>query len=186
MKRLILLAVLATALTPLAAQAQGQNPVVVMETNHGTIKIELYAKEAPITVKNFLDYVDAKHYDGTIFHRIIPDFMIQGGGFTQDMKQKPTKDAIVNESKNGLKNLKYTIAMARTSLPNSATCQFFINTVDNAFLDKANAKDGVGYCVFGKVIAGQQVVEKIKAVPTGAMDVPTQPVIIMSVTRAKQ
>jgi len=164
------------------------NPVVVMTTSQGTIKIELFEKEAPDTVKNFLSYVDDKFYDGTIFHRVIPNFMIQGGGFQPGMKQKPTKAAIKNESSNGLQNKRGALAMARTSDPDSATAQFFINTVDNDFLDKAKSSDRVGYCVFGKVTEGLDVVDKIKAVKTGRSgphgDVPVQDVTIVSVKRA--
>jgi cyclophilin family peptidyl-prolyl cis-trans isomerase len=161
---------------------------VVMETSLGTMNIELDADQAPETVKNFLGYVDENYYDGTIFHRVIPNFMVQGGGFEPGMKQKKTKPAIPNESTNGLSNARGTLAMARTSNPNSATSQFFINIKDNTFLDRANAQDQVGYCVFGKVTTGLDVLDKIKAVPTGTksghQDVPTQDVIIKSVRRA--
>jgi cyclophilin family peptidyl-prolyl cis-trans isomerase len=173
------------------AQAKG-NPMVVMETSMGTIKIELFADKAPITVKNFLSYVDDKHYDGTIYHRVIKDFMIQGGGFDADMKQKKTKPPITNESGNGLMNSRGTIAMARTGDPDSATSQFFINTVDNDFLNKAKARDGVGYCVFGRVVEGMDVVDKIRAVATGRdaktgmSDVPTETVTIKSVKKAEK
>ncbi|MCS6850103.1 MAG: peptidylprolyl isomerase [Gemmataceae bacterium] len=164
--------------------------MVIMKTSLGTIKIELYPDKAPITVKNFLDYVDEKFYDGTIFHRVIPNFMIQGGGFEPGMKPKKTRGEIKNESSNGLQNMRGTIAMARTSAPDSATSQFFINVKDNDFLDKANARDGVGYCVFGKVIEGMDVVDKIKNVPTasrgGHGDVPVKDVIIESVRRAEK
>jgi peptidyl-prolyl cis-trans isomerase B (cyclophilin B) len=157
---------------------------VTMETSLGTFKIELDAAKAPITVANFLSYVKDGFYDNTIFHRVIPGFMIQGGGFEPGMKQKPTKAAIKNESSNGLANLRGTLAMARTSDPNSATAQFFINCIDNGFLDKAKAQDRVGYCVFGKVSAGMDVVEKIEKVKTGTKsghgDVPVQDVIIKS------
>ena len=132
---------------------------VLMKTSQGDITIELDAEAAPITVENFLSYASAGHYNGTIFHRVISGFMIQGGGFTPEMRQKATNPPIVNESANGLRNLKYSLAMARTSVPNSATSQFFINTKDNHFLDKRNAQDGVGYCVFGRVTAGTNVVE---------------------------
>lgn len=143
------------------------NPVVKMSTNKGDITIELYKKEAPKTVANFLSYVKKGHYSGTIFHRVIPTFMIQGGGYSADLKEKATDPPIVNEAANGLSNAVGTIAMARTSDPNSATSQFFINTgPKNAFLDKANSQDGVGYCVFGKVIGGMDVVDLIKAVKT--------------------
>ena len=165
-----------------------ESNTVVLDTSLGTIKIELDAAKAPITVKNFLTYVDDKFYDGTIFHRVISNFMIQGGGFEPGMRQKPTKGQIKNESSNGLKNALGTVAMARTNVPDSATSQFFINLKDNGFLNKAEAQDGVGYCVFGKVIDGLDVVDKIKAVRTankgGHGDVPVQDVVINSVRRA--
>jgi cyclophilin family peptidyl-prolyl cis-trans isomerase len=158
---------------------------VIMKTNKGDLTIELDGQSAPKTVENFLSYVRAGHYDGTIFHRVIANFMIQGGGFTPDMKQKGTNPPIVNESSNGLSNKKYTVAMARTSIPDSATSQFFINVTDNDFLDKANSRDRVGYCVFGKVTSGTDVVEAIKAVATtnknGHGDVPVETVLIESV-----
>jgi peptidyl-prolyl cis-trans isomerase B (cyclophilin B) len=161
---------------------------VVMETSLGTMHIELDGDKAPVTVANFVGYVDDKHYDGTIFHRVIANFMIQGGGFEPGMKQKKTKAAIANESANGLSNKRGTLAMARTSDPNSATSQFFINVKDNDFLDKANAQDGVGYCVFGKVTEGLDVLDKIKGVSTGGkaghQDVPVKDVAILSVRRA--
>ena len=161
-------------------------PVVLMSTSLGDIKIELYEKEAPETVKNFLSYVNDKFYDGTIFHRVIAGFMLQGGGFTEGMEQKPTKPPIKNESANGLKNDTYTLAMARTSEPNSATSQFFINAKNNDFLNRDKSQDGVGYAVFGKVVDGTDVVKKIEQVQTGRKgmysDVPTQPVVIKSVT----
>jgi cyclophilin family peptidyl-prolyl cis-trans isomerase len=173
-----------------AGSARAANPVVVMETNLGTVKIELDEKNAPITVKNFLAYVEDKHYDGLVFHRVIDGFMIQGGGFEPGMKEKKTKDPIKNESTNGLSNLKYTIAMARTSEPDSATSQFYINTADNKFLDAQQNK--VGYAVFGKVISGTEVVDKIGKVKTGKKqgftDVPEDDVVIKSirVEKAKQ
>src|SRR5499427_2951388 len=153
-----------------ALSAVAANPIVLMDTSAGLIKIELFEKEAPITVKNFLQYVEDKFYDGTIFHRVIPDFMIQGGGMEPGLKEKKTKDPIKNESDNGLENKRGTIAMARTPRPDSATSQFFVNVKDNAFLDRANAQDRVGYCVFGKVIDGMDVVDKIKAVETGVQN----------------
>jgi peptidyl-prolyl cis-trans isomerase B (cyclophilin B) len=163
------------------------NPTVVITTSSGTMKVELFEDKAPITVKNFLSYVDEKFYDGTIFHRVISDFMIQGGGFEPGMKQKQTRAAIKNESGNGLANVKGTLAMARTSDPDSATAQFFINVKDNGFLDKAKAQDRVGYCVFGKVTEGLDVVDKIKAVKTGTRgyheNVPIQDVTIQTVRR---
>jgi len=168
-----------------AGGARAANPVVVMETNMGTIKIELFEDKAPVTVKNFLDYVKDKHYDGLIFHRVIENFMIQGGGFEPGMKEKKTKEAIKNESDNGLSNLRGTLAMARTKVADSATSQFFINVKDNTFLDKAKAADKVGYCVFGRVTEGMDVVDKIKAVKTttkmGFDDVPEEDVVIKSV-----
>jgi peptidyl-prolyl cis-trans isomerase B (cyclophilin B) len=163
------------------------NPSVVITTSSGTIKAELFEDKAPITVKNFLAYVDEKFYDNTIFHRVIATFMIQGGGFEPGMKQKKTNAAIKNESSNGVSNTRGTLAMARTNDPDSATAQFFINTVDNKFLDKAQSRDGAGYCVFGKVTEGLDVLDKIKAVKTGNKaghsDVPVQDVVIQSVRR---
>jgi cyclophilin family peptidyl-prolyl cis-trans isomerase len=165
--------------------ARAGNPIVVMETSMGTIKIELYEDKAPVTVKNFLTYIEQKHYDGTIFHRVIPDFMIQGGGFEAGMKEKKTMDPIKNEAGNLLSNARGTIAMARTSEPDSATSQFFINVKDNTGLDRENAADKVGYCVFGRVIEGMDVVDKIKGVKTGSKrghrDVPEEDVVIKSV-----
>jgi len=182
------LATLALAL--LAASSYAANPVVVVETSMGTIKVELFEDKAPITVKNFLKYAEDKHYDNTIFHRVISDFMIQGGGFEAGMNEKKTREAIKNESNNGLSNLRGTIAMARTRDPNSATAQFYINVKDNTGLDKANAGDGVGYCVFGKVTEGMDVVDKIKAVKTGNKgghsDVPVEDVVIKSVRLDKK
>lgn len=163
-------------------ETKGGGPVILMSTSMGDVKIELFEKEAPETVKNFLAYVNDKFYDGTIFHRVIAGFMVQGGGMTPDMQQKRTKPPIKNESSNGLKNDTYTVAMARTSVPDSATSQFFINVKNNDFLNKASAQDGVGYAVFGKVIEGTDVVDKIEKVTTGRGDVPTEPVVIKSVT----
>jgi cyclophilin family peptidyl-prolyl cis-trans isomerase len=162
------------------------DPVVLMSTSAGDVKIELFKDKAPATVANFLSYVNDKFYDGTVFHRVIPRFMIQGGGFTPDMKQKPTKASIKNEAGNGLKNQFGTLAMARTSDVNSATAQFFINTKDNDFLDhKDDSIQGFGYCVFGKVIEGSKVVQKIEAVETDTKgmyeDVPVEPVVIKSI-----
>jgi cyclophilin family peptidyl-prolyl cis-trans isomerase len=162
--------------------------VVVMETNMGTIKIELFEDKAPITVKNFLSYVKDKHYDGLIFHRVIDGFMIQGGGFDSKMEQKKTKDPIKNESDNKLSNLRGTIAMARTNDPDSATSQFYINVKDNKALDRAEGQ--AGYCVFGRVTEGMDVVDKIKVVKTGTKmgfkDVPTEDVVIKSVKLAEE
>lgn len=170
-----------------AGDKKTQNPVVIMETNMGTITIELFEDKAPITVKNFLQYVEDKHYDGTIFHRVIPDFMIQGGGFVPGMKEKKTRDPIKNESFNELSNERGTLAMARTPVPDSASAQFFINVKDNDFLDKKRAKDKVGYAVFGRVTSGMEVVDKIRRVRTtdkkGHEDVPEEDVIIKSVKR---
>jgi cyclophilin family peptidyl-prolyl cis-trans isomerase len=162
------------------------DPIVLMSTSAGDVKIELFKDKAPATVANFLAYVNDKSYDGTVFHRVIPNFMIQGGGFTPDMKQKPTKAAIKNEAGNGLKNQFGTLAMARTSDINSATAQFFINTKDNAFLDHRNdTPQGYGYTVFGKVVDGMDVVKKIEQVQTTTRppheNVPTTPVIIESI-----
>ncbi len=160
--------------------------MVLMSTSLGDIKIELYEKDAPETVKNFLSYVNDKFYDGTIFHRVIAGFMLQGGGFTENMEQKPTKPPIKNEGGNGLKNDTYTLAMARTSVPDSATSQFFINAKNNDFLNRDKSQDGVGYAVFGKVIEGLDVVKKIGQVQTGRKgmysDVPVEAVVIKSVT----
>jgi len=154
---------------------------VMLTTNFGNIKIELDAEKAPKTVENFLSYVRSGHYNGTIFHRVIDGFMIQGGGFEPGMKQKPTSAPVENEAKNGLKNTEYTVAMARTSDPHSATAQFFINISNNSFLDYPG-QDGWGYCVFGKVTEGTDVVDKIKSVKTtrGGMhaDVPAEDVVI--------
>jgi len=154
---------------------------VLLTTNHGQITLELDADKAPKTVENFLSYVKSGHYDGTIFHRVIDGFMIQGGGFSPDMRQKPTEDNVENEANNGLTNDRYTIAMARTSDPHSASAQFFINVSDNDFLNYPGS-DGWGYCVFGKVTSGAEVVDKIGKVDTGRRsmfsDVPTEDVII--------
>ena len=164
------------------------NTQVIMDTSHGIIKIELEDEKAPVTVANFLAYVDEGFYNGTVFHRVISNFMIQGGGFEPGMNQKKTKATIKNESSNGLANKRGTLAMARTSAPDSATAQFFINVTDNSFLDRANARDGAGYCVFAKVIEGMNVVDAIKAVPTttrsGHENVPRTDVVINSVKRA--
>jgi len=167
------------------ADGKAKNPVVKMETSMGTVKIELFEKEAPISVKNFLDYAQSGFYNDTIFHRVIPGFMAQGGGFTQDRKQKPTKAPIKNEAVNGLKNDRGTIAMARTSAPDSATAQFFINVVNNDMLNRPNP-DGFGYAVFGKVVEGMDVVDKIVNVKTRNLnmvfqDVPESPIFIKSV-----
>lgn len=163
-------------------------PKVKLATSVGDIVVELNPAKAPKTVENFLQYVAEKHYDGTIFHRVIDGFMVQGGGFTADMVQKPMRSPIPLEASNGLKNDKYTIAMARTNAPDSATAQFFINVKDNAMLN-APSPDGHGYAVFGKVVSGQEVVDKIKAVATGNkgpyQNVPTTPITITSATLLK-
>ena len=155
---------------------------VKLATTMGEIVIELDAAKAPKSTDNFVQYVKSGHYDGTVFHRVIDNFMIQGGGMTADLKQKPTRAPIPLESKNGLNNVRGSVAMARTNDPNSATSQFFISVKDNAFLDAANARDGNGYAVFGKVVSGMDVVDKIRAVPTGAGDVPLTPVTIKAAT----
>lgn len=162
---------------------------VRLSTTAGDIVIELDRAKAPKTVDNFVQYVKARHYDGTVFHRVIDSFMIQGGGMTADMNEKPTRAPIPLESRNGLINLRGSIAMARTQDPESATSQFFINVVDNARLDAANARDGNGYAVFGKVVAGMDVVDKIRVVPTGSkgmhQNVPLQAVVINKATLEK-
>jgi peptidyl-prolyl cis-trans isomerase A (cyclophilin A) len=164
---------------------QGKNPTVAISTSHGDLTFELFAAEAPLTVENFLAYVDAGHYDGTVFHRVIPGFMIQGGGMDADLRQKPTRSPIKNEADNGLRNQKFTLAMARTSDVNSATAQFFINVADNAFLDHGTRD--FGYAVFGRVSGGMEVVEAIARVKTGRKghhdDVPLEPVVIRKATR---
>ena len=157
--------------------------MIKLHTNHGTISLELDAERAPETVRNFLAYVTAGHYDNTLFHRVIDGFMIQGGGFAPGMEQKPTQATIKNEADNGLKNLRGSVAMARTSDPHSASSQFFVNVADNAFLDHtAPTSSGWGYCVFGRVVEGMDVVDAIKTVKTGAkgfqQDVPVQDVLI--------
>jgi peptidyl-prolyl cis-trans isomerase B (cyclophilin B) len=156
---------------------------VILHTNYGDIKIDLDAENAPASTANFLQYVRDGHYDNTLFHRVIPGFMIQGGGMGPGMKQKPTRAPVANEATNGVKNREYTVAMARTSEPHSATAQFFINIADNDFLDyQSPSPNGWGYCVFGKVVGGQDVVDKIKAVPTASagshQNVPTEDVVI--------
>jgi peptidyl-prolyl cis-trans isomerase B (cyclophilin B) len=160
---------------------------VELQTNHGTISIELDDAKAPLTVANFLSYVEKGHYTGTVFHRVIKGFMIQGGGFEPGMKQKPTVEPIQNEANNGLKNNHYTLAMARTSAPHSASAQFFINTTDNDFLNfKSETPNGWGYAVFGKVIAGKEIVDAIEGVKTGNRgghgDVPLEDVVITQAT----
>jgi cyclophilin family peptidyl-prolyl cis-trans isomerase len=193
MKRILpsvigLLAVLALAAT--AAQAQSPaaaNPKVALDTSKGKIVIELYADKAPKTVKNFLTYVKAGHYNGTIFHRVIPGFMIQGGGFTADMTEKKTRPPIPNEADNGLQNQRGTLAMARTPDPNSASAQFFINVANNGSLNfRSKTPEGWGYAVFGNVVEGMDVADAIVAVPTTTKgpygDVPVQPIVIRKAT----
>ena len=175
LNRLVWLGLLAVVLPAHAQQ-------VLLDTSLGKIVIALDAAKSPKTVANFLEYVKAGHYDGTVFHRVIPNFMIQGGGFDAQMSQKPTRAPILLESKNGLTNLRGSVAMARTAVPDSATAQFFINLKDNAFLDAANTPDGSGYAVFGKVVSGMDVVDKIGAVQTASkgphQNVPATPVVI--------
>jgi peptidyl-prolyl cis-trans isomerase A (cyclophilin A) len=174
---------------PAVSEADKTASKVLIKTNLGEMTVELYPDKAPKSVENFLAYVNGKFYDGTIFHRVIDNFMIQGGGFTPELRQKATRPAIANEAKNGLSNTRGTLAMARTGDPNSATAQFFINVVDNPRLDFTSEANGStwGYCVFGKVISGLDVIDKIKAVPTGAQgpfksDVPTTPVVIEKIS----
>ena len=181
-------AVFALALgASISAQAQAQK--VKLATSAGDIVIELDAAKAPKSVDNFLQYVNAGHYNGTVFHRVIPSFMIQGGGMTADLKEKATRAPIPLESRNGLSNARGTVAMARTNDPNSATAQFFINVKDNERLNAANSPDGNGYAVFGKVVSGMDVVDKIRDVPTASKgpygDVPTTPVTINKATLEK-
>ena len=189
MKSGIILSVMVILLTVFAGagSALSNKTQVVIETSKGTIVLELYPDAAPKTVDNFLRYARWGHYDGTIFHRVIPDFMIQGGGFTPDMKQKLTEMPIENEADNGLKNKRGTVAMARTQDPHSATAQFFINTKDNTFLNhKSKTSKGWGYTVFGKVTKGMDVVDAISKVKTGTRrsmsNVPVEPVVITKIT----
>lgn len=187
MKKLIFTIALLVFSTQLFA---AQSPVVVMQTSMGIIEIELYPDKAPATVENFLSYVGNGFYNGTIFHRVIGNFMIQGGGFTPGMNQKSTSFPITNEAANGLSNLRGTISMARTMEPHSATSQFFINVVDNRFLDyQSPSTEGFGYCVFGRVIKGMDVVDRIKSVQTGNrgffQDVPVSDVVIQSIKRKR-
>jgi len=161
--------------------------MITLETTMGSVTIEMFEDDAPETVANFLIYVDDGHYDGTIFHRVIPGFVIQGGGFTSEMRQKSTREPIKNEADNGLKNLRGTLSMARTSDINSATSQFFVNLVDNAVLDHGSRD--FGYAVFGRVVEGMDVIDKIAAVKTGAhgphRDVPKEPVVVTAARRAE-
>lgn len=174
----------------MSSLALAANPKIIIKTNKGDIEAELFEDKAPISVKNFLSYVEKGHYKGTIFHRVINNFMIQGGGFDKDMNEKSTGAPIKNEAGNGVKNEAGTLAMARTNVVDSATAQFFINVVDNAFLDhRDNSPAGFGYAVFGKVTSGMPVVNTIKQVKTGTKgmfeDVPTDPVVILDITKKK-
>ena len=186
MKSLITL-LAALAAVSLGSPAWAQK--VKLATSAGDITVELDREKAPKTVDNFLQYVRAGHYDGTIFHRVIDNFMIQGGGYKADLSEKPTRAPITLESKNGLNNVRGTLAMARTNVADSATSQFFINLNDNAFLDAANARDGNGYAVFGKVVSGMDVVDKIRVQPTQAVgmhqNLPVAPVILRKATIEK-
>ncbi len=187
MLRLVVVACLLPGLA-WAASGESAKPRVRLETSKGVIVVELDPAKAPKTVANFLEYVRAGAYSGTIFHRVIPNFMIQGGGVTADYKQVKTRPPVANEAGNGLPNLRGTIAMARTNVVDSATAQFFINLKDNAFLNhRDESPQGFGYCVFGRVVEGMDVVDAIAAMPTGpggpfASDVPTEPVVIKSAT----
>ena len=180
----LLLPLMPALMTTALMAAPSADPRVEIETNLGNIVVQLSPSRAPITVKNFIRYVEEGHYSNTIFHRVIPGFMIQGGGFTADMVQKPTHDPIPLEARGGLKNDKYTIAMARTMYPHSATSQFYINVNDNSFLNADQAQDGNGYTVFGRVVSGMDVVDRIAEVPTGyragMQDVPRETVTIKS------
>jgi len=190
LKRIVCLLLLGLCLAGTAIASEGKNPVVVMETSMGTVKMELFQKEAPISVKNFLDYATSGYYDGTIFHRVIPGFMIQGGGFTAGLIMKTPHAPIKNEAANGLKNDRGTLAMARTNMVDSASSQFFVNVANNDFLNHREGGPSVyGYAVFGKVISGMEVVDKIAATQTGMQkgfaDVPVTAVVIKSVKIVK-
>jgi cyclophilin family peptidyl-prolyl cis-trans isomerase len=178
----------AVAAAPAATRVPNPTPQVSLKTTEGEIVLELNQEKAPKSVANFLSYVKSGHYKGTIFHRVIDGFMIQAGGYTVDLKSKPTKPPVVSESQNGLKNETYSVAMARTGDPNSATAQFFINVVDNTGLDYPG-QDGYGYTVFGKVVKGQEVVDKIKGVLVDDkgifMNIPVKPIVITSATVLK-
>jgi peptidyl-prolyl cis-trans isomerase A (cyclophilin A) len=177
---------LATCIVAAATVSAAWAQNVRLQTSAGEIVLKLQPDKAPRTVENFLQYVRAGHYDGTVFHRVIESFMIQGGGFDAQLNQKPTRPPIPLEARNGLNNVRGSVAMARTAVPDSATAQFFINVVDNAFLDAANARDGNGYAVFGQVVEGMDVVDRIRAVPTASrgphQNVPTMPITIRKAT----
>lgn len=186
LNRFVCAVLLGLCLAGSAFAAEAKNPTLVLETSLGNVKVELFRKEAPISVQNFLDYANSGFYSGTVFHRVIPGFMIQGGGFTPNLSQKATKAPIKNEATNGLKNDRGTLAMARTNVVDSATAQFFINVANNGFLNhRPGGPSTFGYAVFGKVIAGMDVVDKIAATQTGMQggmgDVPVTPVVIKSV-----
>jgi peptidyl-prolyl cis-trans isomerase A (cyclophilin A) len=181
----LLAAALVAASAAVAALPAFAQQKVRLATSAGDIVVELDAAKAPKSVENFVAYVKAGHYDGTVFHRVIENFMVQGGGMTADLKQKPTRPPIPLEAKNGLPNVRGSLAMARTNDPNSATAQFFINVKDNDFLNADKARDGNGYAVFGRVVEGMDVVDKIRVVPTGPGDVPTMPVTIKKATLEK-
>jgi peptidyl-prolyl cis-trans isomerase A (cyclophilin A) len=185
-----LLASVLGLLWQLPCAAQEPNPQLVMETSLGRVRLELFVGKAPLSATNFLKYVDDKFYDGLVFHRVISGFMIQGGGMEADLKEKPGRAPIANEAGNGLSNTRGTLAMARTVVPNSATSQFFINLKDNIPLDRAKAPDNVGYAVFGRVIDGMEVIDKISRVNTGArgghQDVPLEPIVIRSLRRVPE
>jgi cyclophilin family peptidyl-prolyl cis-trans isomerase len=192
MKQLLFLACVIVALastgSALCADEPAENPRVLVKTSLGEIVVELDPQKAPVSVANFLEYVDEGFYDGTVFHRVIPGFMIQGGGFTADLQEKETRPPIKNEATNGLKNTVGTIALARTTLVNSATAQFFFNAADNVRLDHRSPNQSkYGYAVFGRIVAGLNIVNRIESVPTGSVgrmhSVPNDPVLIVSVTR---
>ena len=190
LKRIVCLLLLGLCLAGSAFAVEGKNPTLVLETSMGNIKVELFQKEAPISVKNFLDYAKSGYYNGTIFHRVIPGFMIQGGGFTDSLSVKPANAPIKNEAANGLKNERGTLAMARTNVVDSASSQFFINVANNEFLNhREGGPAAYGYAVFGKVISGLDVVDKIAATQTGMQkgfaDVPVTPVVIKAVKVVK-
>lgn len=190
LKHMVSVVVVSFGLAAASIAQEGENPMVTLKTSMGDIKLELYPDKAPVTVENFLKYVDDGFYKGTIFHRVIRNFMIQGGGFDARMSKKGTRAAIKNEAANGLKNSRGTIAMARTMVPDSATAQFFINTVDNANLDfKDSSPMGIGYCVFGRVTEGLDAVDRIEAVATGVRggmrDVPQTEIVIEDAVRVE-